>query len=427
MLNLERRLISYKSAETGENLSHYILIALQGNKNILLSHENLFLSARTKSSKDTSSRYSNIISMFYRYLSTQDRYKDLSLAHYHVITTNKDIRRWQVARQIDRLKNNSERPSSQTIFEDAKILLTLFDWLSTKGYVTNVEIEMKTWVANFKSNKMLNYIERKAGTNINPENIRVLDKQRRQAKTNQLIKKDEITTLIESYSDPVYAALFKLSLGTAMRPMDLCKFPYIGVRKNKHIMPANDMNTDCKTIPYTVYGSKGNKDREIRINLNDLKALEKHYTKPYYKKRCELFEKKHGRPCPPSVLFLNKKGEPVTKKMISQATLYAKKVGMKKHPEFRKELNFYQARHWWPTQFIIRFFGDKLLTDAADALVLACAEVLKMQMGHENIETTYKRYIDMARVAVMTNGGEAHELVTDESMSVEDFIDSMEA
>ncbi|WP_223434647.1 MULTISPECIES: site-specific integrase [unclassified Pseudomonas] len=425
MLTIKSKEITYNSAEVLMEVSHCILIAGQDGKNILLSHPNIFLHSETRASIKTSKRYASIISMFYRFLSTQEKMKNKALGLYHVLADNRDIKLWQVQRQIDRVEAQSLRPSSETIYEDAKILLVYFKWLNDRGYLTNVHITLKTWRANFRSRRMLNYVQLMARSKIDASNIRVLDKKNRQKRSNFLITDPEIKLLLENYSDPVYAAMFNLALGTAMRPMDLVKFPYIGNKDNKHISPYSEMDKHRITTSYTVYKSKGNKDREITIHMADLKSLEENYIIPYYTTRKLLYKERYGHACPPGVLFLNKKGEPIDENMIASRTNYTKNKIIKTHPEFRAHLAFYQSRHWWPTQHIIATFGDRLLTESLDALYLATAQVLTAQMGHDDVQTTYKYYVDMARLIMLLHKGRSFDLVTSPAQTVRDFMNGL--
>jgi len=426
MLVINRREIEYYSHDLGMSVKHYILIAQSDNKNILLSHPNLFLYSHTRSSIPTSSRYSNIISMFYRYLSTLEKFQGIHVGRYHALATNKDIRNWQVARQVEREKKQNPRPSSETIFEEAKVLLVYFRWLIASGYVTNVNVVLKTWVANFKNKRMLNYIKAKARTTIDSKNIQVLDRERRQKTQNSLITKNEIHTYLASFYDPVYAAMFKLALGTAMRPMDLCEFPYIGNGDNKHIMPFSEMNSTLPTVFYNVEHSKGNKSRTIIINTGDLRELEVGYIIPYYSERKEKYKKKYGKPCPPSILFLNSQGEPVIPKMASNRGTDAKKKAMKSDPTFRSSVVFYSSRAWWPTMYLIKFFKEDILTDKASAMYAAVAQVLVSQLGHEDLDTTYKHYIDSGRILMLAHQGRVNELITAPDESVAEFINRMD-
>jgi len=187
--------------------------------------------------------------------------------------------------------------------------------------------------------------------------------------------------------------------------------PYSSMRKN-----------DDQTIDFHVIESKGRKDRTIKINVADMRMVEDAYIRPYYADRAAKFEKKFGKKCPPSLLFLNKDGTPITSLMISSRTYDAKKIAMKNCSEFRGSIKFYDASHWWPTMFLINFFKERLLSDAADALYLAAAQVLLNQMGHSELSTTFKYYVDMARLVLIAHEGSVHELITKPTETVEQFV-----
>lgn len=424
-LQIKTKQLTYNSVELGMEVTHCVLVAQRKNKQLLLSHPNLFLYKHTRSSIATSTRYATLISMFYRFLSTQPKMKNVDLEYYHALADNRDIRRWQVQRQLERLVKNSLKPSSETIFEDAKVLLNFFRWLNEHGYVTNVDVTTRTWRANFRSGRMLNYINRIGTSRINSNNIRVLDRQSRQKQYDFLITDDEIKLLLQSYSDPVYASIFLLALGTAMRPMDLVRFPYLGNADNKHIMPYSNMIKGNVTTQYTVYNSKGGKDREITIHMDDLKALEENYIIPHYGVRKQLYKKRFKQDCPPDVLFLTSRGIPVDVDRIASRTFDAKNNAAKIDKNFRSHINFYQTRHWWPTQYLIGFFGDRLLTENLEVLYLAAAQALTRQMGHEDVATTYKFYVSMARVLMFAHKGHALDLIRAPEHSVSSFIKNL--
>ncbi|MEP0498165.1 MAG: hypothetical protein ABJD02_20820 [Paraglaciecola sp.] len=413
MLKIERELIKYNSIDTGKNVEHHILIANIENKRILLSFPNLFIYNNASSSVATSNRYSSVISKYYKFLSTQEKFKNVGVDKYHVLADNRDIKRWQVSRQIERVKSQSAKPSSESIYNDAKSLLVFFSWLKDAGYPTCTEVKKRDWVANFKSDDLLNYVKREAKVKIDFKNVTVLDKESRQKRTHTLISNQEITWLRESFSDPVYDAMFMLCIGTAMRPIDLCKFPYIGSGSNAHIMPYSDMDQSEKTFDFDVINSKGGKTRKIIINAKDLERLESDYINKYYYERKKLYEAKCGQDCPAHILFLNKFGRPVTPTMVASRGNHAKVNAMENFPKFREGTTFYSARDWWPTMFLIRFFKKELLSESTDALYLAVAEVIRNQMGHEDISTTYKHYIDMARLIVIAHEGRVNELATE--------------
>ena len=425
MITIQSILIEYKSVDTLNDSQHFVLKAiLPGDKEILLSHPNLFLYYETNRAINTSKRYANILAQFYSYLSTDEKFRDIEISKYHVLTDNRDIRKWQIYRQIKRVQKQSNKPTSKTIFEDAKIILHYFKWLHNSGYVTNVSIEHKNWIANFKNQRMLNYIQQTAKQVIDAKNIKVLDKERRQSSSKSLITNEEIKALINAYTDPAYSALFKLSLGTGMRPIELVQFPYLGNGENKHIMPYSEMDKDNPTIGFEVIG-KGKKLRTVRINIKDLKELDNTYIKPFYNERRKLYREKYGIECPPSILFLNKVGKPITPTMISKRSNDAKLRAMKFYPDFREKITFYEARHWWPTMFALEFFKEKLLDSSSEVLYAAFAEALKNQIGHEDLETTYKYYIDMARLVYSAHQRTIHELLVSPQKTVQEMLDDM--
>lgn len=146
------------------------------------------------------------------------------------------------------------------------------------------------------------------------------------------------------------------------------------------------------------------------------------YINIYYHERASKYKKRFGEKCPPSILFLNQNGFPVTATKISSRTNFAKKLIVSRNIGFREGISFYDARHWWPTMFLINFFKEKLLTNAADALYAAAAQVLMNQMGHNDIDTSFKYYVDMARLVLIAHQGLIHELVSEPKETVDNFL-----
>lgn len=424
MLQISRLLITYMCAMSGRMLTHYVLIATAMNKRYMLSHANLFLRHATSGSTDTSSRYSNVISMFYRYLSTLEKYQDVPVAQYHLLVDNDDLKNWQIKRNIDRLAKQSIKPSTETIEIDAKVIYGFFYWLNDEGYPSCLNYKLETWQPNFKNEGLLNYIKREAKVVLSSKGIKALDRESRQRRAYSLITNEEIKDLLENFHDPVYPAMFKLALGTAMRPMDLCEFPYAGNGFNRHIQPWDNMTFENATVDYRVDASKGNKTRDIKIHRDDLETLYKHYTKDLYAPRAELYAKKFGKPCPPSILFLNVDGVPVTPKMVSVRSNAAKRRAINAGSKMRESVCFYDSRHWWPTVFLIKRFKSGLLGQLSEVRDAAAMQVLKTQMGHAKLQTTYEHYVDVARVVLLAHEGFVHELYANPDQSVDQFLES---
>lgn len=422
MLKVARRLISYTCVISGKNIKHYILIGNSQGRRFLLSHANLYLRDATASSTDTSNRYSNLISMFYRYLSATEKYSAIDVSQYHSLVNNEDIKNWQIKQQVDRSAKQAERPSSETILEGAKVVFGFFYWLHTEGYESCVNFKLKTWQPNFKDDQLLNYIKREAKVGLDSKSIKALDNEFRSQRAYSLITNQEIEDLITNYVDPVYAVMFNLALGTAMRPMDLCEFPYVGNGLNSHIQPYDNMSFNDATVEYGIAYSKGKKYRNIRIHRDDLKSLFDHYTNKLYPARAELYAKRFSKPCPPSILFLNYKGIPVTPKMIGVRSNAAKKRAFAHGSTMRKSVCFYDSRHWWPTMFLIKRFGSGLLGELSEVKDLAAMQVLKNQMGHSHLITTYEHYVDAARILLLAHQGFVNDLMVNADQTVGQFL-----
>lgn len=424
MINITKKYVSYINPESHQAVEHFILIHETERKSTLLSHANLFLQSQTRQSKKTSSRYASIISMFYRYLSSLEEFRNLSPGDYHLHARNKNVMRWQTAREIKRKLKNSVRPSSETIFEEAKLLMGYFRWLTDRQFFTGVNVQLKNWIPPFKSARYQEYVSYKAIQVIDSTSISVLDKLNRQASStnSQLITPSEIKQLMENYSDPVYSALFHFALDTAMRPMDLCRFPYFGNGENAHIMPFSSMVFERPTVSYAIYNSKGKKSRDILIHRDAFEALENNYIKPYYAERAKKYRNHYGKKPPLDILFLNKNGHPVTPDTIASRTVAAKEKALAKNPDLRKSLCFYDARDWWPTQYIIRSFGDDLLKSNEILFNLAVAQILKSQMGHAILKTTFDNYVGMARVILSMHQGRKTEIFSPSNFSATAFM-----
>lgn len=425
MLNFKLRTLRYHDINYDINVEHYIILANLNKKNYLLSTPNLYLHQKTRSSLQTSKRYATLITKFYRFLSTLPRLKNVHPGDYHAHATNRDIRHWQIYRQEQRVTKHRLRPSSDTIFNDACVILYFFKWLGDNDIPSSIKIQLKTWIANFKDRRLLSYIQKKAKTALNTEAIRVLDRQSRQRKPKTLISKQDIQILLNSYPDSVYKCLFKFALATAMRPMELVKFPYMGNGKNRHILPYSELGENPSAFNYELIG-KGNKTREIIIPAYALDMLNTEYIQTEYPKRAKLYEKNYGHNCPLSILFLTNEGIPVTSKMIAEATNYAKKLAIVKDPKFKASNIFYHTRKWWPTLMMIQHHnGEGILEKNAEVLDLALMEILMNQLGHEDFLTTYNHYLVLGRQLVLATKGITHETIHEETINVykaiEDF------
>lgn len=423
MIKFEIKPIKYYSSTLLANVEHYVLIAEKDKKRILVSIPNIYLYSKSRSSMQTSKRYATLIAQFYRFLSNFEKFKLVEPGDYHIHVSNVEIRHWQIFRQQKRISRGTLHPTSETIYSDATTVYYFFKWLSDEGIPTGVKIRLKTWIANFKDRRLLNYLAKKTRLSLDTDPIRVLDKQARQKKAVHLIKHSEVKTLLSVYPDKVYAVLFNFALATAMRPMELVKFPYMGNGKNRHILPYSQMDSGIKSHDYNVFG-KGNKFRDIKIPDYALKMLEDEYIKNEYPARARLYRKKFGKKCPLSILFLTAEGVPVIPSMIANATNYAKRLAVAKDPSFATTNIFYHARKWWPTMMMVQHHnGEDILKKDAEVMHVALTQVIINQMGHEDPSTTYQHYLVLARYLVMANRGITHETIHEDALNIHEALE----
>lgn len=421
MIRITKKYIEYVPVESLRKVTHYLLIFEDKKASVLLSHINLFLYSNTRASKKTSSRYASVISMFYRYLSTTDDFKSVHPSQYHLFARNKHVKRWQSSREMKRVAHGSASPSSETIFGEAKLLMNYFRWLGDAGFTPGVEVKLKSWIPPYRSARYQAYIGLRAKQVIDTTSIDVLDRENRQLAIRSLITPQEISELTSNYSDPVYAVMLIFAVATAMRPMDLCRFPYYGNSANAHIGPFSSMEFTEANVSYTVYNSKGRKTRTILVHRDALRDLEENYIKPLYAARAKKYQENYGQEPPLSLLFLTKDGQPVTPDRISQRTTAAKEQALQLNPNLRANLRFYDARDWWPTQYLIRNFGEEIFNN--DGLYnLAVAQVLQDQMGHRFLRTTFDHYVDLGRVIMTMHKRRSTEIFRAANLSANDFI-----
>lgn len=215
---------------------------------------------------------------------------------------------------------------------------------------------------------------------------------------------DDIKSLISSYSDIVYPAMFIHALSTGLRPDGACQMPYIGYGENNHIRTYPEiLNTiypidgnDISTFDFRVV-EKGSKPRVIKVNLNAWKAVCELYY-PYYAERRAKYKKNNPKGNPDHHFFLTKNGVPVTPPMISSATNYAKGKLNKFKWSFRN------TRDWYATNFIIKSLTSEQVHNGY--YNIAVDEALQEQLGHNDYKTTYNYYIRVASIILALESGQ---------------------
>jgi len=399
-VKIERVLIEYKYKY--QVLNHHILIAIDKNQT-LLSAVNIFLKEYGNNSLKTSDRYSGNIKRFLEFVIKQ-RNDEIKGSNFWREISCSDIKEWQSFQVYQRDAENLEKPSDKTIFDNASIIYQFYVWARKNGFPVAINAVLKDWKFNYRDeSKLLTAISMLSGSNPDHANIDIGNSNTRRHVNKEIIimNNDNIKRLMNSYVDPVYPALLMLALGTGMREQGCVSMPYIGSGVNNHIRAYPEIkNTiksgeSAKTFSFTVT-EKGSKTRTVQVNMAAWETICSFYL-PFYYKRKKLFQLKYPEESANSHFFLNKKGEPVTEKMISDMTYIAKK-GIKNFP-----WSFHNTRDWYATKFIIKHLSknkiDNLHYDAA------VEELLRSQLGHSDIKTTYMYYVRKASIILAMQNG----------------------
>jgi integrase len=164
---------------------------------------------------------------------------------------------------------------------------------------------------------------------------------------------------------------------------------------------------------------KRNKLRLVRFNLYAWQKVMEGWW-PLYNERKKLYETKYGR-LPMHILWLDKKGEPIyappgrdnarwRSKPVQKAQDAFRYVGnllKSKSEEFEGiYFSYYCIRHTYATNYILRLMlaegvektRDQWLTD------LRVRAFLAVQLGHDDVNTTYNYYVDKAMLMYLDMG-----------------------
>jgi len=400
IMHVEKELIEY--SYEGASCQHHILIFSGKTQRHLLSTANLYLKEVGSRSVNTSGRYSGNLKSFFTYLLAI--YGQEYGVNFWIKARESDIRQWQNRRVHERDQKRLTKPGDKTIHQNAELVHDFYTWAKKHGFPVLTLASSKDWHFNFKDESLLAHVKGPLAGQSTDHSIIDTKKRRSDAGFNKkeitIMSDSDIKNLMHGYSDPVYPSVLIMALATGMREEGLCQMPYIGQGDNHHIRSYPEIKNTirkgmtAKTFSLTVI-EKG-KQRTLQVNMKAWKATCKAYLPTYYERR-KKFQKRHPKISANSVFFLNKKGDPITPKMISDMT-YVAKQNLEPFP-----WSFHSSRDWFATNFMIENLNKSDIHNAHyDAAV---EESLRKQLGHEDIKTTYLHYIRMASLVIATKEG----------------------
>ncbi|MEZ8985685.1 hypothetical protein OAI_21455 [Vibrio cyclitrophicus FF160] len=406
-MNLGYEVIKYNY----ENLDyeHHIMFVNDNDSIILLSAINLYLKEKCFKSIHSSKRYTSIFFKFFNYIITNINDKNLDPLFWRRVT-EEDIRMWQGSRVTQRDNSKKFKPSDDTIFNDASLIFSFYSWAKIKKFPVLINTTSINWKYNYSDNSKLRSSKNMlCGCSPETGNIDIgkrINRNWTKFKRSQvtIMRNEDIKSLMSSYNDIVYPAMFMHALSTGLRADGVCQTPYIGYGENNHIRTYPEILNTIKSIDnnrVNIFNfrviEKGSKPRIIKVNLSAWKSVCELYY-PYYAERRAKYKKINPNGNPDHYFFLTKKGIPVTPSMVSSATNYAKG----KLNNFK--WSFRNARDWYATNFIIQSLTSAQIKNGF--YNIAVDEALQAQLGHNDYKTTYYYYIRVASIILALRSGE---------------------
>lgn len=390
-MKVDKRKVYYRF-HGSDYVHHVIYFQDDEGKILLLSPFNLYMKDKGASAIKTSERYAGNLCNFLNFI--LERYqKDGS--KFWRNASEEDLKEWQQVQVKERDKNKETKPSDKTVFDNASLVHSVYNWLRNQSFPVSMNPETKDWHFDYRSESMLTQIRGQiSGTSADRKSISTgLPSMGDSRKNSMMImSKADRKALINAYNDPVFSACFMLALATGMREEGVCQMPYLGTGDNIHIRPYPEILAEfgsAKTFPFTVV-EKGKK-RTLEVNMKAWESICKSYL-PHYFKRRKLLIAKYPEINPDHVFFINRLGNPVNPKMISDRTVIAKK-NLKNFP-----WSFHSSRSWYATQYMI---NNLTKSEIKDRFYNAAVEDgLRRQIGHSDIKTTYKHYLKLAAVVM---------------------------
>lgn len=401
-MSICRDLIEYSNPVTGQTVKHHILYS-EDNERYLLSQANIYLHDTARHALNTSKRYSSALMRFFEFLLLNEKEASSSDCDFYLHADNDSLRAWQVQRIIERNSLGKDFPSEKTVYDEAVLVSDFYHWLEQNDYPTSINVATKKWVANFKESDLLAYIAKKSKTVKDSKQFKVVKKRHQKSELNSFLTIEQIKEALSLYSDPVYAALFKLCMATGLRPSGAVQFPYVGFGENSHISSWENMHQEYKDKTYfNFFVVEKSKARKLKVNVNCFSSIYTAY-KPELEKRRNLYKLNKGAEPPLSAFWFTDKGEIVTEAKIANATNYmAKKLSF--------DFTFYDSRHWYATMFMLEHLKN---TNNDTSYNAAVEQALIEQIGHSSIKTTYEFYIKKALLYLhVINNPEMSDLVT---------------
>jgi integrase len=193
--------------------------------------------------------------------------------------------------------------------------------------------------------------------------------------------------------DPVYAVMAATMLQTFLRIGGVMQFPKGPTQRNPGWLTLDEMKDRGQVWQRLSYRKKGGGIGTCIVHKETLQVIYDEYLSEHYNEYNNLFitkycQKKHaakkGITASDSFTWLNKHGTPVSIRLLQQAFERAPKA-------LGFDVHTHMMRHTGATQMLYRW-GKENNIEVTEAIATDIHSWLKLQLGHADMETTY-RYI----------------------------------
>lgn len=213
---------------------------------------------------------------------------------------------------------------------------------------------------------------------------------RRHPSTIYILTPDELRAYFAGFLNYTHSVIAKTLFGTGMRGHEVASINAGQIASLKPIYPGGPAH--LKVV------GKGNKERSVECESVLVKALKNYLVSPERLARAKLLVGPKNDPFDDSVpLFINVKGEPMSRRAITEAAgRNAKRCNIKRTPhELRHEFaaNFLINRYREATKNLGNSQFDQWLIRLTIEKVSTTIFELAQRLGHSDPETTKRIYL----------------------------------
>lgn len=283
-------------------------------------------------------------------------------------------------------RDEKGRPNDSTIEAYIARLGYFYKWAREHGYTPYWEFNEETVKANISSVGMM--LSKEIEVQRRPVKLQSGTPIQIERERDKFIRREELPKVYVSFDDIVYRLIAHVFFTTGLRPKELFQLPYMGKGLNIGLKRYREEELETLQPIMFEFESKG-KRRHIDFPP-DLWAYICRVWMPLRVERAEKYKQRYGVYPSVNALFLSVDGRIVTRKMLRDN--FNKAAAKDSCPV--KKLYPYQLRHAFATYFVFDRLKALNLLGKKHEYNAVIDDELRRWMGHTDVKTTYKYYVD---------------------------------